>query len=264
MRLCTTAILVLTAMSSICNAQSAVMIEPYTFSNTPSVSLNFRNQTVTSPEFTTFWDYYDQNDVVNNAPVVFTNANVSCGPADGLVLKMTRRPQDTVRFNAAGIKSKLKYKYGKFEIAARVPNDPNPHASVWLLGGNTDGKGYREIDIFEHFATSGQEAVKLGVFYNSAGPPAKPREISRFASITPSSDYHIFRLEWTPQKIRLYVDGVKAIPDIDAGVIVDGKTPLREEMRLRMDITDTLKAGVVSSESRIAYVRIYPMIPRIQ
>lgn len=100
---------------------------------------------------------------------------------------------------------KFEFQYGYAEIRARLPSGQGIWPAFWLLP--TRHVGVPEIDVME---VLGQEPDKLHAalhYYDNLG-----RRRSRGHSIdTPdlSEDWHVYGVEWSPERIVWYFDGVE-------------------------------------------------------
>jgi beta-glucanase (GH16 family) len=122
-------------------------------------------------------------------------------------------PGGTREYTSARLRTKYKgdWKYGKFEIRAKLPYGKGLWPAIWLLPTDWLYGGWAasgEIDIMELI---GSEPAKVygTLHYGGAYPANVHSGISYSLSEgTFASDYHIFTLEWEPTQIRWYVDGL--------------------------------------------------------
>ena len=107
---------------------------------------------------------------------------------------------------AAAVKSKVKVKYGYFEIKAKA-GDSKFWNSFWLY--DYTPKNWTEIDVFE---AVGSENYLVRTAHHFRSPTFKgtdkdhlraQREIFDFSS----TGYHIYGLDWNKDNITWYVDG---------------------------------------------------------
>ncbi len=119
------------------------------------------------------------------------------------------------KYAAASIVGKTPVLYGYFEIRARAMNSAASSA-FWLSGGSVDknSKTHKiEIDVFE----IGGKAPGFEEKYNMNAhvfqhPLTGDQHFSKGGSwVAPyrlADEYHVYGLEWTPDFIRYFVDGV--------------------------------------------------------
>jgi beta-glucanase (GH16 family) len=115
------------------------------------------------------------------------------------------------KFTSARLKTqgKFAFEYGRAEARIRIPYGQGIWPAFWMLGTDTRRKGWPacgEIDIMENI---GREPDTVhgtihGPGYSGAHSIGKPFQIAagRFAD-----DYHIYAVEWTPERIDFLVDG---------------------------------------------------------
>ena len=110
------------------------------------------------------------------------------------------------------------FKFGKFEMRARIDTRPGSWPAFWTLGtGFNDGNPYAstapwpdcgEIDIMEFYAGNvlANIAYKLpDKIYATWSTVKKP--IKQFNADTWSKKFHIWTMEWDEKKIDLLLDG---------------------------------------------------------
>lgn len=99
--------------------------------------------------------------------------------------------------------------YGKFEARIKMPTGKGIWPAFWMLGDNIDKVGWPnsgEIDITEYL---GHEIMKThgtihGPGYSGAGGISGSMD-----SKSPlNKDFHVYSVEWEPEQIRWYLDGV--------------------------------------------------------
>jgi beta-glucanase (GH16 family) len=135
---------------------------------------------------------------------------------DGKLYLVARRENyDNRKYTSARIRSAglQDFMYGKLEARIKVPGGGGIWPAFWMMPtGNTYGEPYSqwaahgEIDIMEtkYPTTSIHGTIHYGGRYPnnaSAGCTYSP------AGLDFSKDFHIYTLEWTPTRMRWYVDG---------------------------------------------------------
>jgi len=114
-------------------------------------------------------------------------------------------------FTTASVLSRATVRYGYFEIKARAMRS---HASsaFWFYRG--DAEAWTEIDVFE--ISAGAPGREQKVYCNAhvfRTPTVKDH--LQFGAVHDAAtgladDFHVFAVDWDPDRIRWYVDGVKA------------------------------------------------------
>lgn len=137
-------------------------------------------------------------------------------------------------------KRNMSFKYGKVEMRARVPYKKGCWPSLWMLSdgaiGADDIEGYTtEIDIFEVFASHNALAANIHKWYKGGGSTSydgrkdeNGNQIKKWHviedSVNLSNEFHIYGMEWTPDKISMSIDGYTYITfDLNKNIDADGK-----------------------------------------
>jgi beta-glucanase (GH16 family) len=122
-------------------------------------------------------------------------------------------PGGTREYTSARMRTKNKgdWKYGKFEIRAKLPYGKGLWPAIWLLPTDWVYGGWAasgEIDIMELIGNN--PAKVYGTLHYGGTYPANVHTGASYvlSEGTFASDYHIFTLEWEPTQMRWYVDGL--------------------------------------------------------
>jgi beta-glucanase (GH16 family) len=100
---------------------------------------------------------------------------------------------------------KFSQRYGWFEIRCRVPRGQGLWPAFWLLPDPLDWPP--EIDVLE---IKGQEPTRIYLTHHWEDPPGRNHwEQTAWAGPDFSADYHVIALEWAPESLKWYVDGVE-------------------------------------------------------
>ena len=115
------------------------------------------------------------------------------------------------QYTSARLKTQGRFEqaYGRFEARLRVPYGQGIWPAFWMLGNNIQSKGWPacgEIDIMEHIGREPSNVYGTihGPGYSGAAGIGAPYTLAggRF-----TDDFHVFAVEWEPNRIRWYVDG---------------------------------------------------------
>jgi len=98
--------------------------------------------------------------------------------------------------------------YGRIEVRAKLPQGLGTWPAIWMLPTDWEYGGWPasgEIDIMEHVGYD-QDVVHASVhtqsYYHSIGT----QKTSTIRVDGVSEEFHVYALEWLPDKIRMYVD----------------------------------------------------------
>jgi len=147
----------------------------------------------------------------NNELQIYTDNAENVQVENGLLV-ITARQNGTGGYTSARIKTQglFEQQYGRFEARIRLPQGKGLWPAFWLLGNNCDQNPWPacgEIDIMENV---GDEPTT--VFGSVHGPNFSGGEsISKKYELTSSrfdTEFHVFGIEWSPNRINYYVDDV--------------------------------------------------------
>jgi hypothetical protein len=102
-------------------------------------------------------------------------------------------------------KGKASFKYGRIEFNAKLPIGRGTWPAFWLYG---TGDKYSEIDIMENV---GYESQLVWFSTHSESGTANPsaHHTSPITIKDTNTAFHVYSVDWTPDYIIGYVDGVK-------------------------------------------------------
>ncbi len=106
---------------------------------------------------------------------------------------------------------KKEFKYGRFDIRARMPRGQGLWPAIWMLGSNFREVGWPfcgEIDIMEMIGGSGRESTVHGtVHWQSNQGYANFGRSRRLNDKTLADQFHVFSIIWDAEKIEWLIDG---------------------------------------------------------
>jgi beta-glucanase (GH16 family) len=156
--------------------------------------------------------YNDELQYYPDRPSNSEDANIMV--RDGVLIIEARREKFEHRDYTSGrlnTKGKKEFLYGRFEARLKLPAGVGMWPAFWLLGGNIDEVGWPacgEIDIVE--AKGRLPSWTSGALHR--GPEPARNRITSEEFVLPEgdfhSDWHLFAVEWEPDRIRWYVDDV--------------------------------------------------------
>lgn len=106
------------------------------------------------------------------------------------------------------------FKYGRFEIRAKIPTTTGAWPAIWLLGNKWEWPMNGEIDILEYYIKNGAPSILANACWSS------PRQweavwdesVTSFTHFTSKDSkwadkFHLWRMDWDKDFIRIYLDG---------------------------------------------------------
>lgn len=199
------------------------------------------------------------------------NSFVSGGILNLVAKKETFSDQgQSKQYTSARLNSKFAFTYGKVEIKAKLPTGVGTWPAFWMLGKNInedgaywDNQGFGstswpacgEIDIMEHWGDN-QNFVQSALHTPSSSGNTSNKGGQTIPTV--SSEFHIYTLEWSSEKMVFSIDGVEhytynpPIKDSDTW-------PFDAEQYLLFNVAilPEIEAGFTESILEVDYIRVY-------
>ena len=158
------------------------------------------------------WNY-DTGFIANNELQYYTSRRAANAQvADGLLDIVARYdsfhinghiyPISSARLKTEGLKA---WTYCRIEVRAKIPSSLGTWPAIWTLGSNINSVGWPacgEIDIMEHVGF-----MPDTLHFNEHAPLADSG--ARIYYPSPEKDFHIYAMEWYPDRIDWFFDGKK-------------------------------------------------------
>lgn len=210
----------------------------------------------------------------NNELQYYTDSRSNSNVSDG-VLTITARKENVQgkQYSSARLVSKGKgdFLYGRFEIKAKLPTGRGTWPAIWMLPtdwayGEWPKSG--EIDIMEHVGYD-QNKVHITV-HTDAYNHSKGTEKGKNKIIeTASTEFHLYRVDWTPYAVRGYIDDQQVFEFINEGKGYS-TWPFDKRFHLLMNIAvggnwggaQGVDPSVFPQAMEVDYVRVYEMIEK--
>ena len=131
---------------------------------------------------------------------------------EGGSLKITAKKEGN-DYTSARIKTQGLYNftYGRVEVRAKLPSAQGTWPAIWMLGSNHPTVGWPysgEVDIMEQRGYDKSYVEGTCHWYNTAGSNnASYGENTPI--VNPSTEFHLYTLEWTEGAIKIFLDDVK-------------------------------------------------------
>ena len=119
---------------------------------------------------------------------------------------------DSAQYTSARIKTEglAAWKYGRIEVSAKLPKGRGMWPAIWMLSENRKEIGWPEsgeIDIMEHVGYDNDTIH--GTIHTKAYNHIKGTQKGKTIFIdNPNDTFHVFAVEWTPEKIDCILDGL--------------------------------------------------------
>ena len=193
------------------------------------------------------------------------NARVENGV---LVIEARREAFQNRRYTSARVISKNKgdWKYGRFEIRAKLPRGRGTWPAIWMLptdwvyGGWPDSG---EIDIMEHVGYNMHHihgSIHTGRFNHLQGTQIS----SSLRTSNVDTEFHVYAMEWRPDRIDIFLDGQRYFTVSNDGSGFEA-WPFDQRFHLLMNIAvggnwggvQGIDDSIFPQRMEIDYVRVY-------
>jgi beta-glucanase (GH16 family) len=167
-------------------------------------------------------------------------------------------------------KNKAQWKYGRFEIRARIDTSLGSWPAIWTLGVENQWPANGEIDILEFYIKNGQQSILA----NCAHKGKKEWEAVWDSKITPLSyflekdpdwhnKFHVWSMDWTEDGVWLYLDDELLNETLNKHAVnPDGFKPFTQPHYLLLNLALGSNGGDPSNSRfpitfEVDYVRIW-------
>jgi len=157
---------------------------------------------------------YDLGYIANDEAQYYTSRSENVRIEDGvLVLEARKEPWAGYAYTSGRIKTQgiFEFRYGRVEVRAKLPTGRGTWPAIWMLGANIDRVGWPacgEIDIMENVGFDPLTivaSVHTAAYNHVAG--TQRNATTTLSSPTPYDDFHLYAMEWYPDRIETFVDG---------------------------------------------------------
>ncbi|SFI98840.1 glycoside hydrolase family 16 protein [Olleya namhaensis] len=175
------------------------------------------------------------------------------------ILKITAKA-DGASYTSARIKSVdlFEFTYGRVEVRAKLPAAQGTWPAIWMLGANFETVGWPtsgEIDIMEQ--TGQDKNTTLGTLHYP-GMSGGSANGGATQVATSTSEFHNYSVEWTPDVIKIVVDG-----DVFHTVINSDALPFNSDFFFILNVAmggslgGDVDPAFTEDTMEIDYVRVY-------
>jgi beta-glucanase (GH16 family) len=112
---------------------------------------------------------------------------------------------------------KKSWTYGRIEVRAKIPSSLGTWPAIWTLGDDIRQTGWPacgEIDIMEHVGFM-PDTLHFNVHTAKYNHVKKTNKGTRIFYPSPEKDFHIYAIEWFPERIDWLLDGKKVFTYIN-------------------------------------------------
>lgn len=178
------------------------------------------------------------------------------------VLRIVLKKENFSGFNYTSARlltaNKFSFKYGIVEARAKLPAGGGTWPAIWSLGANIGSVGWPacgEIDIMEH---KGNDLNRIfGTLHYPGRSGGSADGSSRIIS-NASTEFHLYKVEWTAAAIKIYVDDVLYHTVANSNAI-----PFNHNFFLIMNVAmggtfgGAIDPNVTEAAMEVDYIRVY-------
>jgi beta-glucanase (GH16 family) len=131
-----------------------------------------------------------------------------------LIIEAHKRRLENNPYTSARVNSLSNFTYGRFEVRAKLPRGRGTWPAIWMMpygngryaGGQWPDNG--EIDIMEHVGFD-QGVVHASLHTKTYNWIIGTQKTGKIMVNDLSDEFHVYALEWTPERMDLFVDQQK-------------------------------------------------------
>jgi beta-glucanase (GH16 family) len=144
----------------------------------------------------------------NNELQVYTNSRTNSYVQNGVLVIDAVKSNNTwtsARMVTAG---KASWKYGRFEIKAKLPSGLGTWPAIWMMPAQSVYGGWPksgEIDIMEHVGYD-MNRIHGSIHTEAYNHPMGTQKSGNVVIPNVNTQFHVYAIEWSPEKIQWFVD----------------------------------------------------------
>ena len=152
------------------------------------------------------------------------NPNYQAGSSDW------RKNREFIEYTSSSLTTRLSFQflYGRVEVRAKIPVVSGSWPAIWLLGNKWEWPQNGEIDMMEYYIKDGQPSILANACWGSTERwksvwDSVVTPFNHFMEKDPdwADKFHIWRMDWDKDFIRLYLDD-ELLNEIDLSQTING------------------------------------------
>ncbi len=255
----------------------------------PSIGMRANDNTDTNGEWELVWsdefDYdgapdstawnFEHGYIRNHEAQWYQKDNAVC--RDGVLViegKKTDDPQKPYTSSSLTTLKKKEFKYGRFEVRAKIPVGGGAWPAIWLHGTGLQWPSCGEIDMMECYPVNGEPHLLANACWGTDKQLVPKWDmvrlpLSHFTEKDPDwkEKFHVWRMDWDEKEIKLYVDD-ELLNEVKLSETVNGSfgrhiNPFTRPLYIIVNLAMGGDAGGEIDDSmlpfvyEIDYVRVY-------
>ncbi|MFC5625496.1 glycoside hydrolase family 16 protein [Algoriphagus winogradskyi] len=244
----------------------------------------FENSGQVNPEFWSFekgfkrnnelqW-YQEPNATVKDGKLIITGKREQLNnPNFDPDSKDWKRNRKFAEYTSSSINTRGKYEfqYGIMEVRAKIDTSMGMWPAIWTLGISKPWPSNGEIDVMEYYRVKGEATILANAAWADEGQYNAKWDNAKI----PFTDYlkkdpdwpnkfHLWRMEWTEQSIKIYLDD-ELLNEVDLARTInpDGFNPFHQPHYILLNLAIGGNNGgdpsktIFPKEYVVDYVRVY-------
>lgn len=183
---------------------------------------------------------------------------------------------EKIHYTSASVNTaeKKEFLYGRVEVRAKIPTAGGAWPAIWLLGRGMDWPSNGEIDMMEYYRRQGVPHILANACWGT-DKPWTAKWNSKAIPFTHFTDrdtqwadkFHVWRMDWDEQSIRLYLDDelLNEISQAEAvnGKLGNGEQPFKKPQYLLLNLAlggdngGEIDDSALPMKYLLDYVRVY-------
>ena len=187
-----------------------------------------------------------------------------------------RHSREKIEYSASSIKTQgnKEFQYGRFEIRAKIPIASGSWPAIWTLGTEMEWPSNGEIDIMEYYRIDGIPHILANTAWGTdtrfnAKWDSSTIPFTYFTDKDPNwaDKFHIWRMDWDEEAIRLYLDdellNETLLSETINGSLGDHKNPFMQPHYILLNLAIGGRHGGTPDDAvfplnyEVDYVRVY-------
>lgn len=155
---------------------------------------------------------YEVGLIRNNEPQYYTKERVDNARVENgsLIITALKEEYKGSKYTSASLITlgKCEITYGRIEMRAKLPHGINVWPAFWTLGTNIASVGWPlcgEIDIMEYWGTK-PDSITANIHTGDYNSRKKNYRSGKIIYKNPWEDFHIYALEWYPDRLDFFFD----------------------------------------------------------